>query len=122
MPYPLYSGFGGHHGAHHIDWSKIEPEVTASSEAAVKLCPVDGHLKRLKVEAFISSVEGPISPETVGRHPHYVVRDIGTVEELRDFHREAGHPKLVGPASLLEAIGNAGLSISTTISQGSFDW
>ena len=103
-------------------WSRLESAVPSRTDCAVKLCPVDGHLRRLRVDAFVSSIEAPLPTELVGARPHYVVKDIGTVEELRDFFVQAGRPRLIGPAHLLEAIDNLGLSISTTVSQASFDW
>ena len=103
-------------------WSRLEPAVAPRTDADVKLCPVDGHLRRLRVDAFVSSIEAPMPAELIQARPHYVVKDIGTVDELREFFRQAGRPRLVGPAKVLEAIDNLGLSISTTVSQASFDW
>jgi len=39
MPYTLYAGFGGHHAAHQIDWSKIDPE-----DRWILLCVLGGVL------------------------------------------------------------------------------
>ena len=103
-------------------WSRLEPAVVPRTDTGVNSCPVDGHLRRLQVDAFVSSIEAPMPAELIQARPHYVVKDIGTVDELREFFLQAGRPKLIGPAQLLEAIDNLGLSISTTVSQASFDW
>lgn len=103
-------------------WSQMGRARSARSEPDFRLCPVDGHLKRLKVGAFISSVTQPLSVDVTGGHPHYVIRDAGTVKQLRQTLASIGNPRVIGPNHLLKELEEAGLAISTTSTQASFGW
>ena len=104
-------------------WSRARaPDSEAGSDGRFHLCPVDGHLRRLKVDAFVSSALAPLGQEQVGIRPHYVVRDTATLDEFRALFERMGRPRVVGPANLLSSLEKAGLSLSTTVTQGSFDW
>lgn len=101
-------------------WSRMVREPAVG--AGFQLCPIDGHLRRLKVGAFVSSITEPLSKALVQDRPHYTVRDAGTLDQFRDLLEHIGNPRVVGPSHLLAALENAGLSLSTTITQSSFGW
>ena len=81
-------------------WSRLETAEAPRTDADVKLCPIDGHLRRLRVDAFVSSIEAPMPAELIQARPHYVVKDIGTVDELREFFSEGGATKTGGTGQI----------------------
>lgn len=102
-------------------WRRLYPE-SESRSADFLLCPVDGHAKRLKVSAWISSVSAPLHsvPTTLGST--LVVRDVGGLEALRKVLTKTGAVELVAPKEITTEFQRSNITVSSTTQQESFNW
>lgn len=101
-------------------WSRLVEDTLVDD--GFHLSPIDGHLRRLKVYAFVSSVTDTLSKDLLKDRPHYLVRDTGTLDQFRELLDRMHHPRVVGPPHLLAALEKAGMTLSTTVTQASFGW
>ena len=103
-------------------WRRLSPDDACPESPDFMVCPADGHAKRLKVSAWISSVSEPRSQASERMGCSLVIRDVGGLGALRRVLAQTGAAELVAPKDICAEFQQSSISVSSVTEQESFNW